>query len=160
MTLAQLVEAKSGASRAVGWHEDVRRALKGQQGLPDEVDAQPRAIERISQQLLRVAAVNAPLTVTFGNAVIMLPARRVHARSQDLDAARPRVAAEDDRAIEAAKEMGALSREQHRVVIDLRRLQRRHACVAREREAMRTRTRREQSVEIHRREPVRVVAHD
>eukprot|EP00964_Phaeocystis_antarctica_P036619 scaffold20920_cov67-Phaeocystis_antarctica.AAC.5 len=68
MTLAQLVEATNGAS--VGWHEDVRRALKGQQGLPDEVDAQPRARERPSHQLLGVAAINTRLAVT---------ARRVHA---------------------------------------------------------------------------------
>ena len=160
VALAHLVVADIGASRAAGRHEDVGRALKGQQSLPDKMDAQPRAIKRISHQLLRVAAANALQAVTSGNAVA-LPARRVHAaRSRDVDAARRRAAAEDDLAIEAAKEVGVLSREQHRVVIDLRWLQRRHACVAREREAVRVRTRPEQSVKVHRREPVRVVAHD
>jgi hypothetical protein len=36
-----------------------------------------------------------------------------------VDAARGCAVAEDDRAVEAAKEVGVLSREQHRVVIDL-----------------------------------------
>jgi len=113
------VKAAGGASSAVvGRQEDVRRALKGQQRLPDQMDAQPRATERVSHQLLGVAAGIAPIAVTGGNTATQLHARQAHARAL-LDAASPRVSAEDDRAVEAAKEVGALSREQHCVVIDL-----------------------------------------
>ena len=81
------------------------------------MDPQPRATESVLHQLLGIAAANAPLT-TGCNTATKLPARKTHARAL-LDAARPRLSTEDDRAIETAKEVGALSREQHRVVINL-----------------------------------------